>query len=430
MIKLLLFTLVAMLLIAAVQQADATHQQTTVNGLTTVTLHEPKIQDSNGQWKDYIFTTTDTSYIFESAKAGSFVFDRNTCRMQIYDAGKISQNTKLFDNFEFILKEALNNTDIWTSQSLGKCNTSIAEQYDGIVITARRDSTTTVNQDHLFANGTTKPSYRTGGIFEIKISTVGGLISSEAFYTNHDDIKDNTHKYMATYILDGNIKKIKYDNSTKTKDFTLTKDNITDHRFTMSVNNVEFEVDNSEAENLAWAYKLENTKFMADFGNVKEPLKKGQTISLDPVFNFKKGGVHRVITSSSADTNCNSGSTKDQTAILHKEDSATSGNCRYIALEIDMTTMPAGQNLRTATLSTTVNTVTNGINCDITPVTNRPSTTAASTLATDINDGTPYSNNNSWCTSTGQKSIALVTTFADTCETNYSNGWCALGITF
>lgn len=442
MIKLLSLTLFLTLLLVATVQASAvdvsstettsSYTKTTYSdGSGQITLHDPKIKDSDETWQNYLFKETDTSFIFESQTYGSFALDKSSCSLTIYNNGFATSGNKLFDSFSFVLKEAQNGTDIWTdiTPSLPACIFKTKKTDTGVEITGTRDSTKIVNLQHTFQNGTTVQSYRTGGLFEIKISTLDGPLQAQSFYTNHDDIKDNTHKYMATYVLNGSIQEVTVDGTKYTNDFTLSTDNITNHILSLKIANTVIELDNTESESLAWAYKLVNGSIIADFGNVNGPLQTNAKIELDPIFNFKKASVHRVITTSSADANCNAGSTKDQIAILHKEDSATSGNCRYLALELDMTQL-AGQDLKSATLSTTVNTATNGINCDINPVTNRPSTTAASTLATDINDGTAYSNNNSWCTSTGQKSIALPAAFINDCEANLANGWCALGITF
>ena len=166
------------------------------------------------------------------------------------------------------------------------------------------------------------------------------------------------------------------------------------------------------------------------FGKTANTINYGEVVQRDPAFGWSDGTAYRVTTTSSADTNCNSGSAKDSTPIIFKNDSATSTNCGILAIEFDVSKIPSGSNIRSNQLSITVENVQNGINCDINPVTNRPSTTAASTLYTDISDGTPYVNNNNFCTTTGQKIIDLGTTFETNCEANLSNGWCAIGISF
>ena len=156
-----------------------------------------------------------------------------------------------------------------------------------------------------------------------------------------------------------------------------------------------------------------------------------KSYTVDPLFGWSDAAVHRVTTSSSADTNCNSGSAKDQTTIMFRNDSATSGNCGVAAFEFDVTAIPDSSDIKAAQLSITIENVQNGINCDINPVTNRPSTTAASTLYTDITDGVAYVDNNNFCTTSGQKIIDLGTAFQNNVELNcLTNNWCAIGISF
>ena len=179
--------------------------------------------------------------------------------------------------------------------------------------------------------------------------------------------------------------------------------------------------------------KTSSTTFNMEiaFGATATTLAYGQEVIADPLFDWQKGTIQRVTTSSSADTNCNSGSAKDNVPTLHKEDSATSGNCRVFAVEFDVTNIPNGSDLRSSQLSVTIDSVTNGINCDINDISNRPTTTVASTLYTDITGGVTFVGNNSFCTTTGTKIIDLTDVFEAYCEANLaSDNWCAVGITF
>ena len=96
---------------------------------------------------------------------------------------------------------------------------------------------------------------------------------------------------------------------------------------------------------------------------------------------------------------------------IQRPPSSGSGTpCIVTSFTFDVSDIPNGATITDTDLKFTINTVTNGINCDYNPMVVEPATASASDLYGDITNGTAYVDNDSGCTTTGAKTIDLGTT--------------------
>ncbi len=131
------------------------------------------------------------------------------------------------------------------------------------------------------------------------------------------------------------------------------------------------------------------------FNNNATTLSSGGKMFLDPTYGYTAGTIYRILSDAVASATCDAPFVKDTPAVslyIRRASSAAADQCAVTIPRWDISTIPAGQNIQTATLKFDVDTATNmgGIVCEINPVTNDPSTAAAATLWTDANDGTAY----------------------------------------
>ena len=118
-----------------------------------------------------------------------------------------------------------------------------------------------------------------------------------------------------------------------------------------------------------------------------------------------------VQTDLSAGTACGAGTTKTHAISSNHKGSTTGGElCVLQVFGFDVSDLPHDIDVTDVVLSYTVGAVTNGINCDYTPITTTPSSASAASLFADIIDGTPYVNNDATCTTSGAKTEDLGTT--------------------
>jgi len=102
--------------------------------------------------------------------------------------------------------------------------------------------------------------------------------------------------------------------------------------------------------------------------------------------------------------------------------------CERGYVEWNIASIPDGSDVTNTVFKFEVDERQNPVNCDITPITNRPSSTTASTLYTDIGDGTAYVSNNNFCTTLGTNKQLDLGTAADTdVEGKLTSDWFAIG---
>jgi hypothetical protein len=190
--------------------------------------------------------------------------------------------------------------------------------------------------------------------------------------------------------------------------------------------------DNLESIKITWTGTV--AKLSMNYLFVDDIVPYQEWFEVDPTFGYSTGNFYRAATTSSANTNCNSGTSTDTTATNVMDPSTGAGNCLFVAVEWDISSLPTtivvtNTNFRIDTGSLL------GVarNCDVKAMANRPSTASAATLWTDINDGTAYISNNAFCASAASDWVLDLGTSADTDIKNAraaSQAWWGVGIPY
>jgi len=330
----------------------------------------PVIEDGKTVWKDYRLWQDDSKIYFQSATL-DYIFNKNTCTFETYDAGKIGTAQKLV--LSHVLKEAVMGSDTWydSEQNSAQCDYTLTENGRQVKIESKKGDFAVIYDI----------DYATGFEWTYK-------------YTNTNPLKAN-HKYGFTFVCDGDQCDDVKVNDSVLADVMLKNELVgTDEQILLG--DLHFDPKN-DVHDYLWAIKKQNNKFIADFTDAKQKLAVNQTLVVDPTITL--GSTHyRVVTSSATGSSCPSPSTKDNTInpTLKLGASGASDTCMVFAPEFDTTSIPDSSGITETKLITDLyNNPTK--NCDVRPITNKPSSATASTLWTDVLDGTPYVSNSNFC---------------------------------
>ena len=420
--------------VVVVERGDSWEKTVWSDGLVEQTFGKPEfVQTSNG-YKAYDITTTPTK-INVNSKVTPLSFDKTNCTNEIFE--RDSLDTFIGQEYWSLVTNSGSGWELYDALSLA-CDYTTSKDSDSQNLTVHRShpkgefySTYSLLDDGSltkpllsFVNNPASNGTSVAGLQNIKVSfaNVWNNVHVSGLNINGTQISGGTLASMFPVnepviitksdiagLLQGKSVSFSTDGSNEfIFDSTLGFDDLVAMQITRNPDNTA---------NIVWVYgKSINITL-------------GETITLDPTFGFQSDSVYGVTTSSSADTNCNSGSSLNSISVIAMEDSATSGNCDFFSSQFDVTGIPDGSNLRSAQLKLTVDTASD-INCDINAMIAKPSIETASDLKLDVNNGTSYIDNNDWCTTIGQKIITLPDSFETDCESKLTSDWCAVGFTF
>ena len=404
------------------------------DGYVVHTLGKPEFVETSSGYKAYDITTTPTK-INVNSKVTPLSFTKSNCTNEIFE--RDDPNTFIEQEYWSLVTNSGSGWVLYDALSLA-CDYSTSKDSDSQNLTVHRshpkgefystysllDDGTLTKPLLTFVNNPASNGTSVAGLQNMKVSFAnvwnnvhvsglningtqisGGTLSSmfpvnEPVIVTKSDIAGLLQGKSVSFSTNGSNEFI--------FDSTLGFDDLVAMQITRNPDNTV---------NIVWIYGKPTN------------ITLGQTITLDPTFGFVSDSVYGVTTTSSANTNCNSGSTLNSISFVTMEDSATSGNCDFFSSQFDVTNVPDGSNLRSAQLKLTVD-VASDVNCDINAMIAKPSTETASDLKSDINNGTSYIDNNTWCTSIGQKILTLPDSFQTDCESKLTNNWCAIGFTF
>lgn len=394
------------------------------------------ILNKNNEYKAYEIINTDTQIIVKS-KITPLEFNKSDCTNRILE--KHTSNTFIEKEYWSIVTNSGSGWQLFDALTLS-CDYKTENNENGTTLIIHREhpkanfwSEYTFNDDGSLTKPyltlTSKPDsidYGNGtitnaGLNNIKVSFANIWKNVHITSINFDGIKITSSQLKNKFPINTPTLITGEKILQKIITFQTNEGNNFIYDITLGFNDLIALQVTRNADNTAdmiWIYGKSRTNITYD-----------EIITLDPTFGFSNDIIYGVTTTSSTDTNCNAGNTLNSDSLLVMEDSATSGNCDFFASEFDITVIPDGSNLRSAQLKLVVNTASD-VNCDINPMSSQPNGATASNLETDINDGIAYIDNDSWCTTTGQKILTLPSAFVNDCEANLSSDWCAIGFTF
>lgn len=342
-------------------------------------------------------------YTLESATVAAKFYDTGT--VKLFKPGTIlSGETPMVNSISHTIKEAVNGTDDWYEMpinDLGVIQTVKDTKKGPIITNTKGDWVTEYNTDF---QGALKWTFK---------------------YTNNDNTKTN-HKYGFTTVFSGDF--IVHVND-KNYNTNLIRDTIRISAADLQNQKLEIRDSNgfklifdpqNEIHNYLWVIKIEHGKLILDFTYSKGVLPVGETLTIDPVIGWVNDiyakqvqSVNQV--SASCHTTANSNQTTESPA---KGSSTANDNCKTIAYQFQVFTIPVGSAILDTRLKIDVDVIF-GVaeNMNINQMTLSNIVTATNQAVYDDSrnylNGTVYSNNNANFTTVGNNKVADLGADAD-----------------
>ena len=319
------------------------------NGLTQWTSHYDRIFDGDS-WENYLISNNSINLEFESANL-SFVFDKVSCDFKLLDP---ESQTVAINGYDFTL-----NID-GLPTILPICNLeSFTQSDDKISFTINR--------------GLFKTLY--------EMNPTGSMEWTHEIDNNEGKASTFTIIETCTDCIVQSIDGDKIDFGSYTLD---TK------------NDIHGTVKETKADK--GDYVIEFEKIIND----KEKL------IIDPTFTSNNPTVDGFIQDTTDDNDCLDGSVKntgDPQLYPHSYAAASPNDCIVGFVQWDLSSIPTVSTVPDSTFTFDISQVSNPGNCDYTPMTVDVTIATNNQIIADIMDGTPYSSNNSICTTTGNDKV-------------------------
>jgi hypothetical protein len=268
-------------------------------------------------------TWEDESNIYFESFGKSYVFDKDSNSFNVHEGGKLIDNPQKL-KLHHILTEAINETDNWNDVTLDTPHETITNHNEfGIQIISKQNSFETIYDI----------DYRKGFEYTYR-------------YTNNDVLKTD-HKYGFKSICDG-IEcdaleiddKFIFNNEVRTKpDFDKKKIKIGKGIFDLK----------EETHDATWAISKQPNKITIDFTDSKGKLNVGETLEVDPTFNYAGAGDSwRGWSTSSSNSVCNttlSSSNFDTDGSVGGHADSGNGFCSVVGVRWDISSIPAGASI-------------------------------------------------------------------------------------
>src|SRR3989304_4692266 len=327
------------------------------NGLIQWTSHYDRIFDGDS-WENYLISNNPMQLEFESANL-SFLFDKVSCNFKLLNP---ESETVAIDGYDFTL-----NIDGLPS-ILPICDLeSFIQSEDKVSFTINR------------------------GLFK----TLYDMNPSGSMEWTHEI--DNNEGKASTFTI--------IETCTDCIAESIEENKIDFGFYTLDTKN---EVHNTVKETRAdkGDYIIEYEKTIPD----------GEKLIIDPVFSYTVGTSKRVFTANAAVDPCSTtASASDAVVQFHKGASGAAGDgCDYLTTYWNIASIPNLATITDTDLLVDVDTSTNPENCDINPMTVNPSSASIQAILDDIIDGTPYLDNNNWCTTVSNNKAFDLGASADT----------------
>lgn len=352
-----------------------------------------RILDANNQYRNYILEDTATVVKLKTMSSGSLIFDKATCTYDIYNAGHTEGQTAKIKNISWTVKGKLNTTSSWSAVNQinnAACTVSVDADTDSVRITGTKTAsvgTTQIVIDHTFSMGfketirayNNNPAWTNHNIGFTQSFEVPRVIH---FGTQTFDLADyNGTTLNRNWIINNEAKLVKLTDKIN-YDFGIGFDNL---------DNIKITWDGAKAK-LALNYL---------YGGQIVPYQTW--FEVDPTWGYSTSSlVYTAETTGSAVSSCATGVTKtgplDGQTLRKYPNTDPTGYCRFEASQWNISGIPdSGILITSVNLRLDVSATVSDINCDVTPVAGDITTQTAAQLMTDIQDGTPYVSNNTYC---------------------------------
>jgi hypothetical protein len=348
------------------------------NQIFTVETTPAKLEDYPNHFVNFRYYDTD-NLSFESANIAT-TFQKSTCTLKLFDKGFLnSTNAELINSISQTVKEALNGTDNWslTSVNDAACQTSYVETASGLVVSQ-------IKNNEWFGSG---------GRFEtISVINYAGTLKQSFKYTNLDNSKTD-HKYGFTQVLDGGfiviVNNQTYNTATIQDTVTITKEELGNNVLEIKTNegfSILFDTQNYEHHYL-WVVKIAPNKITIDYTFAKGRLNVGDTLEIDPTFNYALGTNLLPERLSGSDGCTGTYQFHGSLYMILRVDTTDAINgCSGMVTQWDLSTIPDGATITNSSYKvTTLNSINTGaMTCVLNQVTHNINTANAETLYNDV----------------------------------------------
>ena len=223
----------------------------------------PRILD-NGQYVKYVIKEDSTNiYIKNGFK--SYSINKQYCTFTQYEKSEINDLHKEYQ-LNHLLKESLNNTDVWAKSNLqnNSCSVTLLEESNKIKILTKQ------------------------GSFEVEYLIDIGKSMEWIYKVKNTDPNKNNTKFGFTTVCDG---------------FDCDEIWLSDKKINQSLNKIElqnqtlklsdmvFDTEN-QIHDYFWALKTEKNKSIFDFTHAKNTLAHNKTLEIDPKVKYPTAGTY------------------------------------------------------------------------------------------------------------------------------------------
>ena len=367
------------------------------------------------------------TYVKVTNGEASFVFDKTTCSAKIYESGIITDsNNSIIGSDSFVPLQSVDGSGIWnavTSVRDATCVTDIVETPTSISVSGTRTSSV--------------------GIFKITyVKEDGKPLESFLEPTNLTSLTNRRFGVVQTQQIP---QVITWANQSKdlanfvgqTFDRQWLENNKQNLSNLFKYGNLHFNVLG------AWNYldsvkinSVSNGLASVSFNYIRNTpiLLPNETLVIDPTYSSNNPTEDgEVISGTQTGTSCNNTGTtiSDVSGRILITDSDNNEECIRFYAEFDITSITDGSDVTDVVFKFDVASASSSKNCDYNEINTQASSASASTLWTDIGDGTTFVNNDSTCTTAGDnKSVDLGTSADADVEAQLTSNWWAVGVKF
>lgn len=359
----------------------------------------------------------------------SWVWDVPTCSMKLYSGKILNDSQPVIESVSYTLQQEINGNWTNTPHNNYSCDVQINQLPNNEIQLIAKQGDATIGFKEIELRQKAGKSLES--FLKSPIDANGG--KKFGFAESHvkvQDVKFKDKKFgintVDTVIPKNNMTEII---NGKKKDVPIITENING----VILFNSKDSIHNTLTNTVIKKYQAGKLQTVYDYHNTQQ-LTQGKRLEIDPTYttnNPTEDGI--IVTTSTSGTACGTPTTKTSGGTdlyQYKFASTGSGACYRTYIEWPIASISDTSIITDTVFKYEIPGVSNPVNCSINEMTTEPSPASASTIWTDIGDGTSYVSNNAFCTTAGtNKSTDLGTNADARVQAMLTGGdWFAIGV--